>query len=444
MKTNTKKNIFKSFLVVFVALILAFSLVSCDETEGVLSKEEITAAMEGETNLERTRVVEYLNSWGIPYSTFTRSKMQGTEILYRDYYVKDLPDAYTLAKSTVSLFLEYLYDETDLTDNNALTDALIICYVEAVGDPYSFYRTEEEFEDYDTDMSGSFSGIGVVVQYEYLTEIMTVTDVYIDSGAEDAGILPGDIIKKVNGVSSTELGYQKTVNQIRGEEGTRVNITVDRGGEEITFEVVRKKVVEETVRYSLDANKIGYIKITDFKTITYKQFKEAVDHMTENGAVGIIYDLRANPGGYLDVVLNMLDYIAPKGTTLVSFSNGYADPIKASAGHTVALPSVVLCNDRTASAGELFTAAMRDFGNMGLFPVKTVGTKTFGKGVMQSTYNFTDGAAITLTVAYYNPPSGVNYDGVGIEPDIKSELLAEGDSQLDDAYTVMAELLANR
>ena len=443
MKTKFNSNIIRTLLLVILTLILAISFVSCGEEEGVLSKEAIAEAMAAETKTDRAHAVDYFDSWGIPYSSFSRSKVLGTEILYRDYYVKDLPDNFTLAKTAVSLFLEYLYDETDLTNDAALTDALIICYVEAIGDPYSFYRTEEEFEDYDTDMSGSFSGIGVVVQYEYLTEIMTVTDVYIDSGAEDAGILPGDIIKKVNGTPSTELGYQKTVNQIRGEEGTRVNITVERDGQEITFEVVRKKVVEETVRYSLGEDKIGYIRITDFKTITYSQFKEAVDHMTENGAVGIIYDLRANPGGYLNVVLNMLDYIAPRGTTLVSFSDGYGDPIKASSNHIVKLPTVVLCNERTASAGELFTAAMRDFGVMEFFPVKTVGVKTFGKGVMQSTYNFTDGAAITLTVAYYNPPSGVNYDGVGIEPDIKSELLAEGDSQLDDAYTAMAGLLAN-
>ena len=163
--------------------------------------------------------------------------------------------------------------------------------------------------------------------------------------------------------------------------------------------------------------------------------------MLENGAVAIVYDLRSNPGGYLSAVVKMLYRIAPKGTTVVSFSNDYAPEYKDKTEASLSLPTVVICNESTASAGELFTAAIRDFETLGFFDVTIVGQKTYGKGVMQSTYSFTDSSSITLTVAYYNPPSGENYDGVGITPDVTVENNSELDSQLDNAYIEINKLI---
>lgn len=434
-----KRRIKLSLILLLVASLL-FIFASCAEKpKQPLTKEELSSAVLAETDKDEDYVTNYLSKWNMP--TFTKSKMKGIELVYRDYYVKDIPDAYTLAVGTANLFLEHFYDDIDLTDEVAVTDGLIICYVEMIGDTYSFYRTAEEYEDYDTDMSGTFAGIGVVVQYSYIDETMTVTALTIGAGAEEAGILVGDIITKADGVSIKELGYQKTISAIRGEVGTRVEITVERDGVELTFDIERKQIVEDTVTYSLGTDKIGYIRITDFKDITFSQFKTAIKYMEEGGAVGIIYDLRANPGGYLASVVDILSYIAPKGTTIVSFNDGYAEPIKCTEKHTVTLPSVVLCDENTASAGELFTAAMRDFGNMGFFPTMIVGEVTYGKGVMQNSYTFTDGSAITLTVAYYNPPSGVNYDGVGITPDIHAEMTSTGDAQLEAANAAIKALI---
>lgn len=441
-RIGQKKHVALSLFAVIILLftvVLAFS--SCGKEEIIRSKEEIVASMTAEDDKSKSYVTSYLDDWGLP--GFMKSKMKGIELIYRDYYVEDIPDAYTLATGTVQLFIEYFYDDIDLTSDNAVTDGLIACYVEMIGDPYSFYRTAEEYEDYDTDMSGKFAGIGVTVQYSYLDETMTVTSVTIGLGAEEAGILPGDLIVKANGVSVKELGYQKTISTIRGEIGTSVEVTVERDGTELTFNIIRKEIVEETVTYSIDENKIGYIVITDFKDITYSQFKKAIDFMVDEGAKGIIYDLRGNPGGYLVSVVDALSYIAPKGTNIVSFTNGYADPIKSNHPHTVSLPTVVLCNQYTASAGELFTAAMRDWGEAGLFDVTIVGTKTYGKGVMQNSYTFTDGSAITLTVAYYNPPSGKNYDGIGIRPHDEVEIGENGDAQLDAAKAKIAEMINN-
>ncbi len=446
IKENLKQRGIRTLLSLITVISIIFSLSACifDTGTGVIhTKDEINAALTADGGAEREYSADYLLDWGVP--RFDKNKFYRVEIIYKTLYVKELPEAVTLARGACELFLEHFYDEIDLTDKTSVTDALIACYVESIGDRYSFYRTAEEYAEYDTDMSGTFAGIGVTVQYNSLEDIMTVTSVSIGAGAHDAGILPGDIITKADGVSVKELGYQKTISAIRGKVGTRVKVTVDRDGTELTFDIERKQIVEETVTYSINDERIAYIVITDFKDNTYGQFKNAVDKAEEDGAVGIIYDLRGNPGGYLHSVVDMISYIVPKGTEIVSFSNGYGDPMKSNSDHDLSLPTVVICNEYTASAGELFTASMRDFGrgDGAFFESRIVGVKTFGKGVMQTTYPFSDKSAITLTVAYYNPPSGENYDGEGILPDHTVELTEDGDAQLDKAYDVMDELLGN-
>ena len=160
--------------------------------------------------------------------------------------------------------------------------------------------------------------------------------------------------------------------------------------------------------------------------------------MKESGAVGIVYDLRGNTGGYLHSVVDILSYIAPEDTTIVSFSGGYSEPETDTNSIEFLLPSVVLCNERTASAAELFTSAMRDFDELyGHLEVTIVGKTTYGKGIMQRPYELGDGSTITMTIAYYNPPSGVNYNGIGITPDV----IAESDSQLSTAYAEIHKLV---
>lgn len=423
MKTKKQRThtYLKVLAVASLIFILALGLTSCAAT----SSDYVTS---------------YLDDLGVP--DFIESKMKGIEVVYRDYYVEDLPESKKLAEDTASLYFEHFHEKIDTTDSEAVTDALIYCYIDIIGDDYSIYRNATEHEEYDTDMSGSFYGIGVVVTYSYIDMEITVNEVYAGSGAEDAGIKPGDIITKVNGASVNEIGYDKAVSEIRGELNTRVNITVNRDGSEISFDVTRKKVVEQSVSYSLDENRIGYIKIMSFKSNTFEQFKEAITYMENNEAKGIVYDLRSNPGGYLSSVVDVLSYIAPKNTTIVSFTHNYAKAQKDNNSHSLSLPSVVICNEATASAGELFTAAMRDFDKeFDYFDVTIVGKQTYGKGVMQNTYAFTDDSAITLTVAYYNPPCGVNYDGIGIEPDVSVEKSADGDTQLDAAYLEINKLI---
>ena len=447
MKTNrTKIRPLLIFLIVISLALSTVSFTSCSNpVEYLEGPEEIRAMVEAEEDRDKTYVVDYLKTWN--FLPVTKSKFKGIEIIFRDYYIhgKHLPKGYELAKETVNLFLDYCYTLVDLTDETETTDALIACYVEAVGDPYAVYRTAKEYEIYDNDMSGNYVGIGVTIQHNPKEGYCEITDVAEDSGAEEAGILPGDRIIGVNDVYiSGESNYLEVIDSMSGEPGTNVIINLKRDQTDLRISVTRKILSEKSVKYSIIDGNIGYVRITGFKENTYAQFRTVIDELKGAKVKGVIYDLRGNLGGYLSTVVNMLSYIAPKGTELVSFSNDYSDPMKATGGQTFMIPSVVICNGRTASAAELFTAAIRDFNTMGILEGRIVGTTTFGKGVIQSPKPFTDGSVITLTIAYFYPPLGKEYchDGVGITPDVVVELgEAEADTQYNAALETIKELI---
>ena len=425
-------------LVVFVLLVLLFT--SCTRSAGsdtVYSKDILTENVTRGATSEHDFVWQYLDEWDFP--TFTASKLKSVETTFRVYFYKDVPDSDELAPTVALAFLEGYYDLVDLTDEGAVTDAIIDSYVTSLGDRYSVYRTKDEYKDYSSGMSGNYTGIGIVVTQsdEGLIHINSVNE---GGSAYEKGLKAGDLITSVDGIPVLERGYEDSINAISGEEGTTVTLTVDRDGESLTFTLTRRKLVESSVTYSLE-NGIGYIKISSFKSNTDEQFIAAVDYMEKNGVKAVIYDLRNNTGGYLSSVLNALDYVAPKGTTLASFSNDYDDDEVSRSSHSFLIPTVVICNEMTASAGELFTAGIRDLADMGYLDATLVGTKTFGKGIMQSTFTLSDGSTITLTVAYYMPPSGKNYHEVGITPDVVVERTKDGDVQLDAAYAAIESLL---
>lgn len=428
-------------LVVFVLLVLLFT--SCTRSAGsdtVYSKDILTENVTRGATSEHDFVWQYLDEWDFP--TFTASKLKSVETTFRVYFYKDVPDSDELAPTVALAFLEGYYDLVDLTDEGAVTDAIIDSYVTSLGDRYSVYRTKDEYKDYSSGMSGNYTGIGIVVTQsdEGLIHINSVNE---GGSAYEKGLKAGDLITSVDGIPVLERGYEDSINAISGEEGTTVTLTVDRDGESLTFTLTRRKLVESSVTYSLE-NGIGYIKISSFKSNTDEQFIAAVDYMEKNGVKAVIYDLRNNTGGYLSSVLNALDYVAPKGTTLASFSNDYDDDEVSRSSHSFLIPTVVICNEMTASAGELFTAGIRDLADMGHLDATLVGTKTFGKGIMQSTFTLSDGSTITLTVAYYMPPSGKNYHEVGITPDVVVERTKDGDVQLDAAYAAIESLLLTK
>lgn len=443
MKTGTIAKRAAALLLLLSLLAASlFAFTACDASLGgsnkLLGKEELRQNAASESDAGLDFAADYFDKWELP--RFSLSKLRGLENIYASKFVREVGDPLTKAREALTVFLDSYYDVTDLADSDAVTDALIYSYVATMGDKYSVYRTAAEYTSYTSEMSGSFVGIGVTVRYSAELDAIEVHSVSVGSGAEEAGILAGDLIVGVDALRVASDGYDAAVNAIRGEEGTSVGITVLRGGEELTFSVTRRKLVDKSVTYVIEGD-VAYLTITGFKANTFQQFKEAIDAAEAAGVKGIVYDLRNNPGGYLSAVTDCLDYIAPKGTTIASFTNGYDDPVIATRAHSLRLPSVVICNENTASAGELFTAGVRDFSALGFFSAKLVGTRTFGKGIMQNTYSFRDRSAITLTVAYYNPPLGENYHGEGIAPDVISEQSNEGDAQMDAARLTIAELI---
>ena len=318
------------------------------------------------------------------------------------------------------------------------------CLIYAIGDNYAFYRTADETGDYEADMSGNLVGIGVSVLRDNKNGTILVESVEIGSPAEGAGIQPGDYIVAVDGERVSEIGTEAALEKIRGEIGTRVRITINRGSSENELEMIRAKIVEMTVSHKTYAGgRVGYIKITGFKSNTDDQFVDAIDELERAGVEAIIFDLRNNGGGYLNSVCNMLSYLVPTNTEITSFSNS-KEPIYATDGkgseheangdHVLTVPSVVLCNEYSASASELFCAAMRDYNKMGLLESTVMGKTTYKKGIMQSTLTFTDGSTLTLTTALYNPPSGINFHGVGVEPDI---FLSDSADYVSEALRVL-------
>ena len=327
-------------------------------------------------------------------------------------------------------------------DEDALMNAIADGYMAGLNDDYAYYMDQDEYQNYQMDNAGELIGIGITVSLDESGYIL-VNDVTPDSPAAVAGIQAGDLIVRIDDTDVLSVGYNEATAMVRGEEGTRVNITVRRNQEELTLEAVRTKITTTSVSYRMIGEN-GYIKITGFDATTPDDFKAAVSDLQSQGATGLIFDVRNNPGGLLDGVAKVLDFLLPEGDIVsVTDSKGNTEVLYESDENSVNMPMVVLVDGNTASAAELFSAALRDYNKAEL-----VGVNTFGKGIMQTAYSLSDGSAINLTTHYYNPPSGVNFHGVGLKPDYEvnltpdqqlslSELSDEEDAQLQKAISVL-------
>ncbi len=369
---------------------------------------------------------------------FNQTVVENIHFYYSHYFIGDLGTDAELAAAIAEFYAEYrnLIDETDQSE---VTDLLCESYLAAAGDKYAYYMNPEAYAEYTSDMTGNYVGIGVQVTNDAVARIITVTAVFPDTPAYEAGVLAGDTIEAVGDTPASTISFAELVNRIRGEEGTEVTVTFGRGGETYTRTMTRRTVVQVTASASVlpGSPKIGLIQITEFDETTAPQFKAALEGLFDEGIDGLIFDLRNNPGGLLSSILTVLDYLVPNGTPLANYEyydgsveydvancasyDNYAVDSKLPSD----LPIAVLCNEHTASAGELFTCAMQDYAREGLLDVKIVGTVTYGKGTMQTQVRLGSGCATTISFAHYNPPYSPNYEGTGITPDIPVELSEE-------------------
>ena len=342
----------------------------------------------------------------------------------------------------------YYYGEFDKED---IYNSLYSGVLESLEDPYSVYYTPEEYQDMQVSTSGTYYGIGAGVSQDLTTMEVTITKVYRGTPSEAAGLKNGDKIISVEGIEATSVEVSELVQHIRGEEGTTVHMVIYRPSTEETleFDVERKHVELPSIEGEMLDDGIGYIQITEFQDKTDEQFATMVAQLKEQGAKGLIIDVRANPGGLLRTVVELLDQILPKGLLVyVQDKYGNRDDYTSDA-MCLDLPIVVLMDENSASASEIFAGALKDYEYATL-----VGKTTYGKGIVQNIIPLSDGDAMKITIAKYFTPKGNDIHKIGVSPDVEVEYEYSGpedetydkqyDSQFLKAVEIMKEKLANQ
>lgn len=332
--------------------------------------------------------------------------------------------------------LKSIIDQKYLGEVNEkeLYEGAIKGYVAALNDKYSSYYTQEEINDLNLSLLGNYVGIGAYLQADSEKNVIKVLLPIEGSPAKEVGLLPGDIITKVDGVEYSGDKITEASNAMKGEEGTTVNVEVIRDGKSVSFTITRRSVKIYHVSGEVLENNIGYIYIQTFDEGCAEEFKQKYDELKQKNINSLIIDLRNNGGGIVDEALEILDYMLEKNeiTLITVDKNGNEQISKSKSKPDINLPIVVLVNDQTASASEIMAGALKDHQR-----AKIVGTKTYGKGVIQELMYLTSGAALKLTTNEYYTPNRNKINEIGITPDYEIKLTEEQDTQLKKAIEIL-------
>jgi carboxyl-terminal processing protease len=323
-------------------------------------------------------------------------------------------------KKIEALIDHYYFEEVD---EEAFADGIYKGILQSLGDPYSTYYTKAEYKSLMESSSGIYCGIGATVTQDVTTGIISIVTPFVTGPAYEVGLLPGDIIYKVEGKEVTGFDLTEVVSRIKGEEGTKIEVTIIREGESepLDFSIPRRVVEVPTISYEMLDGKIGYITISEFDEVTAQQFRDAIAELDKQGQKGLIIDIRNNPSGLLNTVSDMLDRMLPKGLIVYTKDKyGNREEKKSDGKEEFSKPLAVIINGRSASASEIFAGAIQDYGKGTI-----VGTTSFGKGIVQSIIPLQDGTAIKVTVSKYFTPKGQDIHGIGIKPDVTVELKDE-------------------
>jgi len=324
-------------------------------------------------------------------------------------------------------------------DEKAMVYGAISGMVDSLGDPYTVFMTPDENESLSEDMSGFFGGIGAEVGFR--NGFVTVIAPLKGSPAEKSGLLSGDKIIEVGEENVEDYNVDEVVNLIRGEEGTKVTLVILRGEEVMNFEIMREEIADQTVKWEMKENGVVYLEIRQFKRETAGELDAQIGDILSQDPKGIVLDLRNNPGGYLDVVVEVASRFINDGEVVVfEESEGGKKAYKAEGGKRFdGMPIVVLVNEGSASASEILAGALKDYGLATL-----IGKTTFGKGLVQGILDMKDGSALKVTVAKWLTPNGENINENGIAPDIEVDYTYEDyengiDPQLDKAIEMLKQ-----
>lgn len=299
-------------------------------------------------------------------------------------------------------------------DETALGDGAAAGMVAALGDRWSYYIPAAEYAAYEEQMANAYVGVGITIQLTEDNSGFLILKVNEGGPAEEAGLLAGDVIVGVEGQNVVGWTIDETRDLVRGEEGTFVQITVRRGGEEITCSVERKMVLTAVAEAQLLKDHIGYIKITNFDSRCADETLAAIEEMMAQGADALLFDVRFNPGGYVDELVKVLDYLLPEGELFRSVNYAGKEDVDMSDSNCLEIPMAVLVNGESYSAAEFFAAALREYG-----VAKILGQPTVGKGYYQRTYELKDGSAVGISEGKYFTPKGVSLaEEGGLVPDV--------------------------
>ena len=347
-----------------------------------------------------SHLLVFVLAFGLATAMQSNSLLQGLE-------------SYTKLEQLQDLIEERFIGEADTT---AMEDAAAAAMVASLDDEWSYYISAAEYDSYQDQMNNAYVGVGITIALRedgYL-DVMKVEQ---NGPAAAAGIQPGDILIKADGQDCAELGVSGTGNVVRGEEGTTVELTLKRGDKEIVLKVERKYFEVTVAEGKMLDNGIGLVTIYNFDERCADETIAAVEDLLNQGARGLIFDVRNNPGGYKDELVKILDYLLPEG---VLFRSEYYDGSTSedkSDSDCLDIPMAVLVNGESYSAAEFFAAALMEYD-----AAVVVGEQTYGKGYFQQTYPLSDGSAVGLSVGKYYTPNGENLAGVGITPDVQVEV----------------------
>ena len=330
-------------------------------------------------------------------------------------------------------------------DDDQMEEYMYKGMMASLGDPYSAYYTSEEYEELTTETTGSYEGIGVVMQQDVNTGEVKVVRCYEGAPGEKAGLLPEDVLVEVNGESVSGMELSEVVDKVKNSQDQVAHLTIAREGESeyLEIDVHLEEVNIPVVQSEMLEDNIGYIALYEFTEQTEPQYMEAFEALKDQGMERLIIDVRNNPGGLLTSVCDILEDILPEGLIVYTEDkNGEREEYTCAGENELDIPLAVLVNGNSASASEIFAGAIQDYSKGTI-----VGTTTFGKGIVQSLIPFNDGSAIKTTTAKYYTPSGKCIHGPGIQPDVEVELSEgleqetsishEEDNQLQKAIEVV-------
>ena len=397
---NRSKRIYKSIMLIIIVALVTFILTS----------------------------VFLYNKIGSSY--YLSGKTVDSQLLRKIYALKGIIDS------------EYI---TEVNEDDLINGA-IKGYVEGLGDEYSEYFTKEEMDEFKMETEGSYVGIGVYMAKNTKDNNIIILAPIENSPAEKAGLLPGDIIKKIDDVAYTGEDFEKVSAYIKGKEGTTVKLEIERDGKEITFNIERKNIELYPIKSEVLENNIGYINIDSFDENTKEKFKDVYTELNKKNIKGLIIDLRNNGGGIVDDALEIADYALEKNKVmLVTKDKTQKEEIeKSKSKPIITQPIVLLVNENTASSSEILVAALKENNR-----ATVVGETTYGKGVIQELITLSDGSGVKITIEEYYTPNKNKINGVGIKPDIEVHLPdgvdsiynieRKDDKQLQEAIKVLSE-----